>query len=161
MKIKSCLFFSFLIIAALSCKQEGSGGKKVEQIPAGGPISEIIRNPATANQPLDTVNVARISFEETEFNFGEVFEGDNVVHTFNFSNTGKVPLLISDARSSCGCTVPEWPKQAIAPGERSSMKVVFNTTDRPEAQRKEVVVTANTYPSKTKIALTGYVRPKN
>lgn len=130
-------------------------------MPVGGTISSIIRNPATANQPLDTVNVAKISFAEEEFNFGEVEEGEEVVHVFRFTNTGKVPLLITDARSTCGCTVPSYPREAIAPGAGGELKVVFNTLNKQEAQRKEVTITANTVPSQTKVALVGFVKPQN
>lgn len=145
-----------MALTFLACKTES--GKRVEEVPVDGPVSSIIRNPATANKPMDTINVAKISFEEKEYNFGEVAEGEEVVHFFRFTNTGKAPLLISDARSSCGCTVPSYPKEAIPPGKGGELKVVFNTLGKPEAQRKEVTITANTYPSQTRIELVGYVK---
>lgn len=143
----------------MSCNAD-QGGKRVEEVPVDGTISSIIRNPATANQPLDTVNVAKIVFEETEFNFGEVTEGEEVVHVFRFTNTGKVPLLITDARSSCGCTVPSYPKEAISPGAGGEVRVVFNTLNKLNQQRKEVTITANTYPSQTTVYMVGYVGPQ-
>ena len=60
-----------------------------------------------------------MTFEEVAYNFGTVKEGDIVNHTFDFVNTGNVPLLITNAKSTCGCTVPDWPKEAIAPGQKS------------------------------------------
>lgn len=161
MKTKFSIFPALFVFILFSCQPASREGRKVEEVPVGGPISSIIRNPATANEPLDTVNVARISFEEEEFNFGEVREGEEVVHVFRFTNTGKVPLLISDARSTCGCTVPSYPTEAIAPGAGGELKVVFNTLNKPEAQRKEVTITANTYPSQTKVSLIGFVKPQN
>ena len=122
-------------------------------------LSAIIRNPVSA-QGIDSVNVAKITFAEDVFDFGSVREGEEVVHLYRFSNTGKVPLLISDARSTCGCTVPEWPKGAIPPGESGEIRVKFNTTNRPGTQRKPVTITANTYPRMTKIWLQGMVESR-
>jgi hypothetical protein len=94
-----------------------------------GPIrnSDIIRNPVSAKEPIDTVNVAKIEFEETEHDFGVVGEGVIIEHVFKFTNTGKMPLIINSARSTCGCTVPEWPKDPIPPGEGGEISVRFNT----------------------------------
>lgn len=123
-------------------------------------LSAIIRNPVSATG-VDTVNVAKITFEEEVFDFGSAAEGDIVTHNYQFTNSGKVPLIISDARSTCGCTVPEWPKGAIAPGESGQVRVKFNTTNRPGTQRKPVTITANTYPGTTKIWLQGIVQPNS
>ena len=158
MKTRWLIFFILYAFGLVSCQHNPGGEKRVESVPVDGSISSIIRNPATANEPLDTVNVAKISFEETEYLFGEVVEGEEVTHVFQFSNTGKVPLLITDARSTCGCTVPTWPKEAIPPGQGGEIRVVFNTLNKAEAQHKEVTITANTYPAQTKIAMIGFVQ---
>ena len=159
MKAKFLIFFGLIGLAGwTSCNNDPGAEKRVEGLEVEGPISSIIRNPATANQPVDTVNVARIEFEQTEFDFGEVAEGEEVTHVFRFTNTGKMPLLITDARSTCGCTVPTVPKEPIPPGQGSEIKVVFNTRNRTGNQRKVVTITANTYPSQTKVALVGLVR---
>ena len=155
-----------LVVAALflfgsvSCDSGAAGEKKVEEIPVDGQISAIIRNPATANEPVDTVNVAKMVFEQSEFDFGSVDEGAEIEHIFRFKNTGKVPLLITDARSTCGCTVPTWPHEPVAPGSGGEIKVVFNTLNKAGIQKKEVTITANTYPSQTKVALMGIVVTK-
>jgi len=121
--------------------------------------SDIIRMPISANEPLDTSLVAKMSFEETVHDFGTVIEGKFVNHIFKFTNTGKVPLLISDAKATCGCTVPEFPKEAIAPGESSQVSVRFNTAGKKKEQSKPVTLTANTYPSNTILTMKGYVHP--
>lgn len=157
-----------LILIALggliACQQNrfSQSEKTVEEIKAEGPLTnaDIIRNPVSADGPQDTVNVARLAFEETSFHFGEVTEGEVVSHTYAFTNTGKVPLIISDARSTCGCTVPTWPKDPIEPGESGSISVEFNTTNKQGDQRKPIIITANTYPARTTVYLQGFVRPK-
>lgn len=139
--------------------------KSIQEIPAAvakkTSNADIIRNPVSANEPLDTVNVAKIEFEETEYDFGVAMEGAFVEHVYKFTNTGKVPLVISDARSTCGCTVPKWSKEPIAPGESGEMEVKFNTTRKLNNQKKPITITANTYPSQTKIWIKGYVKPSN
>ncbi|RMF28619.1 MAG: DUF1573 domain-containing protein [Bacteroidetes bacterium] len=151
------IFPALLCLVWWGCRSEG---ERVEAIPTGGKVSEIIRNPVSADTPADTVNVAKITFEEERFDFGRVSEGTVVEHTFHFTNTGRVPLLISDARSTCGCTVPEWPKNPIPPGGKDSIVVRFNTDGKVKRQKKPVTITANTYPSRTVIHLEGYVEPK-
>ena len=153
----------FLIFSACESTPELKEEKTIEEIQADGKItnSDIIRNPVTAKEPLDTVNVAKMTFEEEEFNFGEVNQGDVVEHVFKFTNTGKIPLLISGARSTCGCTIPEWPKELIDPGKGGELTVKFNTRGKSNEQIKPVTVTANTYPNTTKVTLTGFVKPGN
>lgn len=153
-----------LVLGSLlwACQSNVTKGpeKSVDEIKSQGQISnaDIIRNPVTANEPQDTVNVAKIAFEETTFDFGEVEEGAVVTHTYAFTNTGKVPLLISNARSTCGCTVPSWPKEPIPPGEDGTIEVRFNTKNKKNKQSKPITITANTYPASTKVYLTGFVK---
>ncbi len=149
-----------IIIIALftlgACQKNPSNEKRVEEVSAAS-NADIIRNPDSADGAQDTANVAKMTFEETTFDFGEAKEGEVVTHIYKFKNTGKVPLLISDARSTCGCTVPEWSKEPIAPGQSSEISVKFNTAGKIEKQQKPVTITANTYPSETKVYLTGFV----
>lgn len=157
--MKKLLFICLLAGAFWACDNETADGKKIEEVEATGKISSIIRNPESADGTVDTVNVAKLTFAETRFNFGEIDEGGVVKHTYKFTNTGKVPLIISDARSTCGCTVPEWPKEPIAPGENGEIFVKFDTKNKKNKQSKPVTITANTYPSQTQIHLDGFVNP--
>ena len=72
-------------------------------------------------------NGPKISFEENKFSFDTIARNSNGEHDFFFVNTGSEPLLITSAFSSCGCVVPDYPKQPILPGEKSSIKVKYNT----------------------------------
>jgi hypothetical protein len=157
MKLSPILMSAVLAMAGAACRNDG--GEEVTEIRGGGPNSDLVRIPISADQPLDTTQVARITFAEKEFDFGEVKEGAIVEHSFRFTNTGGVPLTIYSARSSCGCTVPAWPEEPLAPGESGEIKVTFNTDDRTELQKKLIVVLANTYPNETKVLLKGYVKP--
>jgi len=92
--------------------------------------------PISADEPLDTTLVAKMSFEETVHEFGTVLEGAQVEHVFKFKNTGKVPLLISDAKATCGCTASSYPKEPVAPGASSEIAVRFNTAGKKNEQSK-------------------------
>ncbi|MBC8051701.1 MAG: DUF1573 domain-containing protein [Sphingobacteriaceae bacterium] len=107
-----------------------------------------------------TENGAAIAFEKNNFDFGKVAAGAKVTHEFKFKNTGNAPLIISNAQASCGCTVPEYPKEPVAPGESGVIRVVFDSAGRQGMQNKIVSVTSNATPSLTEIYLTGEVTAK-
>lgn len=141
----------------LGCSPEPAsapGYKAPEEL---GPNAAIIRSPVAENGEPDTVTTARFDFELTEFAFGEVKEGTVVKHDFPFVNTGKTPLLINKARSTCGCTVPNYPQEPIAPGESGIVSVAFDTKNKYGRQRKPVTLIANTYPAMTTIYVDGTV----
>lgn len=74
----------------------------------------------------------KIEFKEETINYGEVEKGkDDGIRVFEFTNTGDQPLIIKNAKSSCGCTVPEWPKEPIAPGGKGQIKVQYNMNPGP------------------------------
>lgn len=87
-----------------------------------------------------------IAFEEMEHGFGNVVEGEKVEYSFKFTNTGDAPLVIADASSSCGCTIPDWPKEPIQAGKSSYIKVVFNSAGKSGFTAKQIVLHANTNP---------------
>jgi len=94
-----------------------------------------------------------ISFTENEHDYGDIYQDTKNEHIFKFKNTGEEPLVISNAVGSCGCTVPEYPKEPIAPGAESEIKVVFSPGKKEGAQTKNVTITANTDPKQTKIVI--------
>ena len=100
-----------------------------------------------------------ITFAETFHDFGNVEEGRVVEHTFTFTNEGEGPLIISNAQGSCGCTVPEWPREPIAPGETGTITVSFNSTGRSGKQDKRVTLTTNAMPQTKVLNITSVVVP--
>ena len=104
---------------------------------------------------------AALTFENTEFDFGTINEGEIVNHTFEFTNTGKVPLVIDKATASCGCTVPDWPRHPIGVGEKGEIKVRFDSKNKPNQQIKIISITANTEPTLTRLRIKGFVTPKS
>ncbi|WP_217605184.1 DUF1573 domain-containing protein [Chitinophaga sp. GbtcB8] len=89
---------------------------------------------------------AEMTFEQTVHNFGQITQGEKVEYAFKFTNTGKEDLVIQDAISSCGCTVPEWPKEPVKPGQSGYLKVVFDSHGKEGYTEKEISIKANTNP---------------
>ena len=102
-----------------------------------------------------------IVFEEEFHDFGEINEGLVAEHVFSFKNEGEGPLIISNAQGSCGCTVPVWPRQPIAPGATGEIKVSFNSTGRAGKQDKRVTLTTNAVPQTKVLNITSTVIAKN
>jgi Protein of unknown function (DUF1573) len=163
MKVLILLSFAFLMV---NCQNEGSVSKNGEEdrvteikVNPEKSISEIIRSPVNADEPVDTINVAKITFDEKRYDFGTINEGEIVKHIYKFTNTGKISLIINDARSTCGCTVPQWPKDPIKPGKSGEISVRFDSKGKKDYQAKPITITANTYPNQTFLQIKGTVIP--
>ncbi|PHK22397.1 hypothetical protein VF12_38325 [Nostoc linckia z15] len=85
-----------------------------------------------------------IKFETIDHDFGTIAEGQKVEYTYKFTNTGTGDLVINNAKASCGCTVPDYTKTPVGPGESGEVKVVFDSSGKGGMQQKTVTITANT-----------------
>ncbi len=145
MKNKFLILSVLLIICFSSCKKAATS------------IDNTIESAATIETPVaetpqieNTVDITKVSkstemtFEKVEHNFGKIKQGDKVDYNFKFKNTGTADLIISSAKGSCGCTVPEYPKEAVKPGESGEIKVSFNSDGKSGEQSKTVSIFANT-----------------
>jgi hypothetical protein len=108
---------------------------------------------ALAQESEENVTGPKIAFEETSFNFGDITQGDKVEHVFKFENVGTEALVLTNVRTTCGCTAPEWPREPIAPGATSEIKVIFNSTGKIGIQNKVITVFSNAVnnPARVKI----------
>jgi hypothetical protein len=103
-----------------------------------------------------------IKFDKTNHDFGEIRDGDVVETVFTFTNSGDSDLKILNASGSCGCTVPEYPRDTpIRPGESSVIKVKFDSSNKPGMQRKTVTLVTNTSKGKEMLNIKAFVLPKN
>lgn len=141
-----------------SCDNNSAGNTALTGDAATGQ-AHAVDNPniVSAEATAPSENAPVITFEDNEYDFGTIKQGEVVEHVFTFTNTGKSPLIIENASASCGCTVPEPPKEPIAPGEKSSVNVKFNSTGKMGQQHPTVTIRANTQPNLTKISLQGVV----
>lgn len=155
---------SMLVLAFLaSCNSDTSSREQAVETATGTTAADQtapanVVPTANAEEPTAPVGpTTSITFEETEFNYGKVKDGEKVRHEYKFTNTGKEPLIITNAKGSCGCTVPEWPKEPIAVGGTGKILVEFDSKGKTGPQTKNVTVTANTDPPQTIIYIKGEV----
>lgn len=122
--------------------------------------SEAIASSRFKSTEVNVLDAARFSFENEMHDFGEITEGEVVSTTFHFTNTGDVPLIITAAQGSCGCTVPDYPKNPILPGEDGEIFVTFSSDGRPGKIDKTVTLRTNTIPNVKVLRIAGFVQSK-
>lgn len=158
-KIGTLLLAVALFVASCANETENNAREtalqSIQPTATTQPTQPVASQPAQPTAPQGPTTT--MSFAEMKHDFGTVQEGEKVRHVYKFTNTGNEPLIISNARGSCGCTVPDWPQDPIAPGAESEIIVQFDSKGKPGRQTKTVTITANTEPSTTKLTITGNV----
>lgn len=101
-----------------------------------------------------------IKFKTESHDFGKVEEGVQATHTFEFTNTGTAPVVISNAQASCGCTTPDWTKEPVMPGKTGKVTASFNSQGRPGSFSKTVTVISNSETPQIVLSIKGEVNPK-
>lgn len=157
--IQKASMILLLAAAVFSCQNNDKKIREDAQADISGGVQPI---EATAEQPQDAQvpagPVTSIEFLVGDrFNFGKIKSGEKARHVFKFKNTGKEPLIIADAKASCGCTTPSWPKEPIAPGKVGELVVVFDSSGKFGGQSKRVTIVANTSPPETYCYMEGEV----
>ncbi|MAZ27203.1 MAG: hypothetical protein CL868_09030 [Cytophagaceae bacterium] len=132
-------------VAFTSCKNDASNKVKDENVEMA------------ASRDANATVFPVMEFEETTFDFGTIERGNSVEHVFKFKNTGKAPLVITNATSSCGCTVPTWTKEPVQPGETGELTVKYNGSGS-NAVTKTVTIKSNTEKGSEKITINAFVK---
>jgi Protein of unknown function (DUF1573) len=101
-----------------------------------------------------------IKFKTESHDFGKVEEGVQAAYTFEFTNTGTAPVVISNAQASCGCTTPDWTKEPVMPGKTGKVMASFNSQGRPGNFSKTVTVISNSETPQIVLSIKGEVNPK-
>ena len=149
---------AFVLVGALAIY--GCGGEKAAEGTETTVDTEVVNNPATAESGevvVDPSEAPSFAFEKDAHDFGTIVQGEKVAYSFKFTNSGKGDLIITDAKGSCGCTVPSYPGAPIPPGGEGVIDVVFNSDGKSGQQNKKVTLTANTVPNTTVLAINGMV----
>ena len=118
--------------------------------------ADIIQNPMSAYK-ISKILMPEIYMHYDSFDFGSVIEGELVKHEFVIENIGESDLIISSVKSTCGCTVLDWPKDPIFPGEKSSLEVTFNTSGKKGPQKKTITLVTNAIPNTKVITINSNV----
>ncbi len=135
------------MMAFMSCKENASSKVKTDNVAVA------------AERDQSAKQVPVMEFEKSEHDFGIIEQGTPQETIFTFTNTGNAPLVITNATSSCGCTVPNPPKEPIAPGEKGELVVKFNGSGQNQVT-KTITVVANTTKGSELLRIKAFVNPK-
>ncbi|GGK59159.1 MULTISPECIES: DUF1573 domain-containing protein [Flavobacteriaceae] len=144
------LFVFMLSLAFFSCKENATSKINTSNLES-----------AKERDTAISLGSAIVEFDKTEYDFGEVIEGEIAEGTFKITNKGKVDLIITSAKATCGCTVPEWPKEPIAPGASADLKFTFNSRGRLGKQSKSITLQTNSEKVTELIRIKGTVVKKS
>lgn len=151
------IFLSLITVIALaSCNNDQS---QTSTAAVEEPVNNNGAIDANVSPSTDASNAAAFKFEKDSYDFGQISEGEKVSYEFAFTNTGEQPMIITGATATCGCTVPNYPKEPIAPNAQGKISVVFDSKGKPGMQNKIITITANTIPATTQLHLLGDVKP--
>lgn len=143
------LILSVFLFLSYSCdKSEKENDKELS--------TSTINNNLSATENSD-IQEPKIKFKSTDHEFGTIIEGESVAYTFRYTNNGNADLVITDAKASCGCTVPKFSKEPIPPGGKGEVEIIFNSAGREGKVNKTITVLANTQPNTHTLRITGEV----
>lgn len=148
MNIRTILCTALVAMMFVGC---GGGSPKSEF------STDLINNPNTANGDSKKVLAPAITFDKKMHDFGRLSQGESIAYSFKFTNTGTADLLVSDCEATCGCTVADFPKKPLKPGEVGYITVTFNSAGKFGQEEQFVEVMANTQPSKNQLVIRAMV----
>ena len=143
-QMKRILIVALAIFTLSACKQKSKTDDKV----------------AAETNGVLAADAPKVEFEKEIYDFGVIQQGEKVRYEFKFKNTGKTPLIITNATATCGCTEPEYPTSPVKPGEEGTIKVAFDSSGKLGMQDKVVTLTSNANPEMEKLHLVGEVKEK-
>jgi hypothetical protein len=147
MKKISLILFALVILPMNSCKENAT--EKINQ--------DNVEK--AAERDAQTIVFPTISFDKTLHDFGEIENGTAVETVFSYTNSGRSPLVVTDIKSTCGCTVPQgWSKDPLMPGESSEFSVKFNGKGANKVS-KTITLTTNTEKGREQVRITAFVKP--
>lgn len=146
--------FGLLIVALAGCNSNNGGEH------TNGVDTSVAENNKSATNPNAQNPEPVLKFDETEIDFGKIYEGEKVYHTFRYTNAGNEDLIIRDCKTTCGCTVAKCDKKPLKPGESSELKIEFDSQNKVGIQSKQVTITANTNPPTQKLTFRAEVLPQ-
>lgn len=151
----------FLIPLGVMLLAAGCGNKS-EKAPSGETLlpPDIVNIPATASGESSEAKLPVFEFSESTHDFGTLSSGDQVTHTFEFTNTGNADLVITQVKPSCGCTSPSWSKDPVKPGDKGKIEVGFNSTGMAGQVTKTITILANTQPTTKVLTISAEVLSK-
>jgi hypothetical protein len=172
-KTLSIIALSIIGFGLVSCKKENKEVQSTETIATDSAATATPTTPTTdsasAATPVTTAEAATpapsnqpsttIALSESNFDFGTIKKGDKVQHVYEVTNTGKNPLVISEVKPGCGCTVPDFTKEPIMPGKKGKITLHFDSSNFDGNVNKYADVFANVEKAPIKLTFTANIQP--
>jgi len=172
-KTLSIIALSIIGFGLVSCKKENKEVQSTETVATDSSATATPTTPTTdsasAATPVTTAEAATpapsnqpsttIALSESNFDFGNVKKGDKVQHIYEVTNTGKNPLVISEVKPGCGCTVPDFTKEPIMPGKKGKITLHFDSSNFDGNVNKYADVFANVEKAPIKLTFTANIQP--
>jgi len=151
--MKNILNIRMLLAMAVvvTMAMQGCSGKNEGKL-----STDLVTNSKSATEKSD--KQAAIKFDKEEHDFGTLLQGEVVTYSFHFTNTGNMPLIISEVGTSCGCTAGDYPRDPIAPGQKGEIKATYDSKGHHGFQSRTLTVLSNTIPAKTTLRIKGMVQ---
>lgn len=150
LKLKSLIALASLVLVFTACNETKKDNGELD--------TNLVKNGSSASA-TNKEDLPLIQFDEETHNFGKIREGEKVSYSFKFKNVGKSDLIITDAKGSCGCTVPNYPTKPIKPGEDGVVDVTFDSAGKSGKQNKTVTLLTNGEPSTKILTIMGEIDP--
>ncbi|MFM9060081.1 MAG: DUF1573 domain-containing protein [Bacteroidota bacterium] len=139
---KTIFLYALLVGSLASCRNEKESGQL---------SADSVELPVSADGSNQPQRLPQLVFDKDLHDFGQIKAGEKVSYSFRFVNRGGGDLIIQSASGSCGCTVPDYPKEPIPPGREGFIRVMFNSEGKTGIQEKQVTVLSNTMPNTTTV----------
>jgi len=155
MNINNKIIFAFLLFLSvfLSCND---AARKIEN--SNDKLStDLVKNNQSLKNDSKEIIQPIVEILQSEYDFGIIKQGEKATHDYKIKNIGNSDLLITSAKGSCGCTVPEWPREPIKPGNEANIKVTFNSKGKTGKQNKRVTLMTNAIPNVKILTIKGEV----
>jgi hypothetical protein len=149
------LLAGFVVASLILCFIPGcksNGEQKTQSV-----SSDLVTNPITASGKKAEGTLPQMTFEQTKHDFGMMVQGEKLSYTFKFTNTGGSDLIISNASSTCGCTIPKYSKEPVKPGGKGEIEVVFNSAGKSGTNTKTIKLLTNAQPNTVELEITAEV----
>jgi nucleoid-associated protein YgaU len=158
-----CLLAGAIALAQVACSpkadQQQAEAAATTATTADRSVATETAAPATSEAATQPAEFAQFQFETQEYNFGTIEQGKKVRYTYKFTNTGKIPLVISQVQPQCGCTAADYTKDPVPPGGKGEIVLEFDSNGKEGQQNKITTVFANIQGGSTILGMTGVVQP--